>query len=211
MIGFQEDADWLTLWPISLPLQSMKTDLRLQRLVGKAQSPTVKMPLGSFPSSFWISATSCAPTSGENIFSIWIVERIEVDDIYKRTRNTEPIPSMNRTRSMFHLYIRHHVMRTAKILKFNGFWSKINNFPFIFLKSLRFLADFDWARLYFYLLRYQHLQHWSSHMDLSSSQILELAWQEKQNQHVRKSVFEKKVWNIPIHCDQIQYSFYLAL
>ena len=132
MIGFQDDADWLTLWPISLSLQSMKTDLRLQRLVGKAQSPTVKMLLGSFPSSFWICATSCAPTSGENIFSIWIVERIEVGDIYKRTRNTEPIPSMNRTRSMFHLYIRHHVMRTAKILKFKG--GKIE------------MAEFEWAR-----------------------------------------------------------------
>ena len=132
MIGFQDDADWLTLWPISLSLQSMKTDLRLQRLVGKAQSPTVKMLLGSFPSSFWTSATSCAPTSDENIFSIWIVERIEVGDIYKRTRNTEPIPSMNRTRSMFHLYIRHHVMRTAKILKFKG--GKIE------------MAEFEWAR-----------------------------------------------------------------
>jgi len=136
MIGFQDDADWFTLRPISLPLQSMKTDLRLQRLAGKAQFPTAKMLLGSFPSSFWTFATSCAPTSGENIFSIWIVERIEADDIYKRTHNTEPIPSMNRTRSMFHLYIRHHVMRTTKTLKFNG--GKIGEFEHFLVGNQHF-------------------------------------------------------------------------
>ena len=119
LIGFQDDADWLSLGlSAHCSDQSMQTDLRLQRLVGKAQSPTVKMLLESFPSSFWIFATSCAPASGGNIFSIWIVEKIEVVGICKRTRNNEPIPSTNRTRNMFHSYIRHHAMRTTKILKF---------------------------------------------------------------------------------------------
>ena len=135
LIGFQDDADWLNLGlSAHRSDQSMQTDLRQRRLVGKAQSPTVKMLLESFPSSFWIFATSCAQASGGNIFSIWIVEKIEVDGICKRTRNNEPIPSTNRTRNMFHSYIRHHVTRTAKILKD---WWNCNS-----------QVDFERARLY---------------------------------------------------------------
>ena len=116
--GFQDDADWSSLSQSACRSdQQMKTDLRLQRLVGKAQSPIAKMLVESFPSSFWIFATSCALASGGNIFSIWIVEKIEVDGICKRIRSSEPIPSMNRTRNMFRLYIRHHAMRTTKTLK----------------------------------------------------------------------------------------------
>ena len=105
--------------PISASFnEPLKTDLRLQRLVVKAQSRIAKMQRENFPSSFWIFATFFAPANDGNIFSIWIVERNEVDDIYNKIRNNVPIPSTNRTRNMFHLYIKHRVMRKAKILKF---------------------------------------------------------------------------------------------
>ena len=53
LIGFQDDADWFSLGLSDHRSdQSMQTDLRLRRLVGKAQSPTVKMLLESFLSSF---------------------------------------------------------------------------------------------------------------------------------------------------------------
>ena len=53
LIGFQDDADWLNLGlSAHRSDQSMQTDLRQRRLVGKAQSPTVKMLLESFLSSF---------------------------------------------------------------------------------------------------------------------------------------------------------------
>ena len=51
--GFQDDADWSSLSQSPCRSdQQMKTDLRLQRLVGKAQSPIAKMLVESFPSSF---------------------------------------------------------------------------------------------------------------------------------------------------------------
>ena len=53
LIGFQNDDDWLSLGLSAYRSdQSMQTDLRQRRLVGKAQFPTVKMLLESFLSSF---------------------------------------------------------------------------------------------------------------------------------------------------------------